>query len=688
MMKSLVHSIKHPPEPVKRLVKQAITRYGPVARWAARRARVVSRGPVLQSGLVGFFVGGRRLDLIASPTPEVSVIVVVERRADRVLATLRALATDRGPAIEVILVDNAAQGMVRSLLGRIEHATIIRTERRLPRAAAADLAVEAARGEFVAWLDADAMLAPGSLAAALATIRSRADVGAVVGSTIGQSERLEEAGNILWQDGSVESYGAGCDPSAPEYQFTRAVDFGAGAFLLARRTAVEREPAFWLLDRIKRSVDLRASGLETVYDPRVVAHRLGSSPAWSVDPAVVAGAVGAALEGQLARSEGNLLRARHRATGRHRVLHIEQRVPHITLGAGYPRSNRIVAELVQLGYFVTFYPMDRLFRSEKWADVYSSVDRSVEVMTDHSAATIGAFLAARAGYYDAILISRPPNMEAVQPFLSTIRVDGRPRIIYDAEALFTSRTIEQRRLEGKAPSPDEERAMIATEVALVAGSDAVLAVSEGDARNFAEHGIKDVRILSHCIDPTPTPRPFVDRSGFLFVGPVLFYGSPNADSIEWFATQIFPEIRRRLGDQTTFQVAGRNHATQLFPLEGNGVQFLGRVPDLTSVYDSARVFVAPTRFAAGIPLKCVEAAAHGVPIVMTALLANQLGWEPEVEVLVAETEAAFAEQCVRLYQDPDLWASIRTNALRRFETTYSPRVFAATLRATVGPPTE
>ena len=230
--------------------------------------------------------------------------------------------------------------------------------------------------------------------------------------------------------------------------------------------------------------------------------------------------------------------------------------------------------------------------------------------------------------------------------------------------------------------------MIAAEVALVAGSDAVLAVSEGDARSFAEHGIEDVRILSHCIDAAPTPRPFEDRSGFLFVGPVLFYGSPNADSIEWFATKIFPEVRSRLGDLATFQVAGTNHATQLFPLEGNGVHFLGRVPDLTSVYDSARVFVAPTRFAAGIPLKCVEAAAHGVPIVMTSLLANQLGWRAEVEVLVADSEADFAAQCVRLYHDADLWARIRANALQRFETTYSARTFADTLRATVGPRAE
>ena len=690
MLKSLIHSIKHPPEPVKRVVKAGLTRFGPSARRGASQARRAIQGPVLRSRLAIFLAGGRRLSFDPPVNPALTVIVVVEGRADLLLACLQALAVEVSEHVRVILVDNDARGTARRLLARIDHATLMRLDARRPRPEADRRALAGVDTEFVAWLDADSRVALGSVAAALAAVRSRPEVGAVGGKTIRRDAVIEAAGSILWQDGSTALYGAGRDPLDPTIMFTREVDFIAGGFLLTRRAPLptDLDPTTadgFLAERIMLSANLRAAGQITLYDPRAAVTRLGRSPH---HPQPEPSRLGDLLAGQLPRSDQNVLVARHRATGRHRVLHVEHRVPHITLGAGYPRANSIVEELVKLGYFVTFYPMDRLFRPEKWAGVHASVDRGVEVMIDHSAADLERFLAERADYYDAILISRPANMEVIQPFLPRERPVGRPRIVYDAEALFSIRTIEQLRHEGKEPSADEQRTLIAAEVGLVAQADAVLAVSETDARRFAEHGVQQVAILSHRIDPSPTPTPFEGRRGFLFVGPVLSYGSPNSDAIEWFANAIFPQIRDQLGDGVIFRSAGTNHATQLFPLEGHGVEFLGRVPDLTSVYDESRVFVAPTRFAAGIPLKCVEAAAHGIPIVATSLLARQLGWQVDEELLVADTAEDFARQSVRLHQDPDLWGRIRAGGLRRAEATYSGPIFAATLRDAVGVPPE
>jgi glycosyltransferase involved in cell wall biosynthesis len=98
------------------------------------------------------------------------------------------------------------------------------------------------------------------------------------------------------------------------------------------------------------------------------------------------------------------------------------------------------------------------------------------------------------------------------------------------------------------------------------------------------------------------------------------------------------------------------------------------------VYEQARVFVAPTRFAAGIPLKLCEAAAHGVPIVATSLLARQLGWHPETHLLTADTAEEFAAQCVRLYHDHDLWRHLRTNALRAVQADFDSTSFSDTVQ--------
>jgi glycosyltransferase involved in cell wall biosynthesis len=128
-----------------------------------------------------------------------------------------------------------------------------------------------------------------------------------------------------------------------------------------------------------------------------------------------------------------------------------------------------------------------------------------------------------------------------------------------------------------------------------------------------------------------------------------------------------------------FDVVGENDTDEIRRLTA-GVRMVGPVEDLTRSYDTHRVFVAPTRFAAGLPHKVHEAAARGVPVVATPLLAGQLGWRHDVEILSAETPRAFADSCVQLYNDAGLWSRIRENALTRLERDCSPERFLDSLR--------
>ncbi len=50
----------------------------------------------------------------------------------------------------------------------------------------------------------------------------------------------------------------------------------------------------------------------------------------------------------------------------------------------------------------------------------------------------------------------------------------------------------------------------------------------------------------------------------------------------------------------------------------------GYVPDLADYYQSCRVFVAPLRFGAGISYKLTEAMSHGIPSVVSPLVAEGL----------------------------------------------------------------
>jgi glycosyltransferase involved in cell wall biosynthesis len=99
--------------------------------------------------------------------------------------------------------------------------------------------------------------------------------------------------------------------------------------------------------------------------------------------------------------------------------------------------------------------------------------------------------------------------------------------------------------------------------------------------------------------------------------------------------------------------------------------------ELAPLFDESRVFIAPTRFASGIPLKCVEAASYGLPMVITNVLSKNLAWDAGHDHLAASHKDPnhFARECGRLYRDPDLWKTIRSHALERVRNFYSREVF-------------
>ena len=103
----------------------------------------------------------------------------------------------------------------------------------------------------------------------------------------------------------------------------------------------------------------------------------------------------------------------------------------------------------------------------------------------------------------------------------------------------------------------------------------------------------------------------------------------------------------------------------------------GPVADLAPLYNAHRVFVAPTRYAAGAPYKVLEAAASGLPVVATEVLRSELGWRSGQEILAARSDdpVSFAAGIVGLYRDEALWQSVCDGALRRVREDHDEAAF-------------
>jgi O-antigen biosynthesis protein len=635
--------------------------------------------------LESFLDSGAMLDLPNSIKPRISIVLVLFNRAELTLACLRSVVENHGENVEVIIVDNASTDSTTRLLDRLRGVRIIRNKENHHFLLGVNQAVRECRGEFVLLLNNDSQLLPGAIRNALTTIQTSPEIGAVGGKIILLDGTLQEAGSIVWQNGSCTGYGRGDSPFAPMYNFRRDVDYCSGAFLLTPRKTWERlggfdesfKPAYY--EETDYCMRLWQHGLRVVYEPSaaIIHYEFGS--AGSTD------AIGLQSEHQILfekrhhnvlqhRSKpgaDRLLASRSRDRKR-RVLFLDDRVPHLWLGSGFPRAHSFLRALIRQDCFVTLYPLARF--DDSWDVVYSDFPREIEVMNGWGRQMLESFLRTRHTYYSTIIVSRPHNMELLAP-IETTHPDWFKgvEVIYDAEALFASREVALRSLSGKAMTEDEEEQTYAEEIRLTSMANRVVAVSEPERRSFLSHGIEHVEVLGHSIEPSPSPKEFEKRSGILFVGAVHEEASPNGDSLIWFLTEIYPKVREALGD-IPVTIAGINESKRICELAKEPVRITGPVPSLEDFYGSHRLFIAPTRYAAGIPHKIHEAAANGLPVVTTPLLARQLDWTDH-ELAIAESAAAFSQQCIAVYNDPARWARLRNAALGRVRAECSPEGF-------------
>jgi O-antigen biosynthesis protein len=648
-----------------------------------------------QQELTAFLDSGRHLVLPTVETPRVSVVIVLHNQAELTFKCLESLVEALDAPCEIVLVDNASSDRTVDLLTRVEGVRLLPQSENLHFLRAANIGAAQARGEHLLFLNNDAQLKPGSVSAALALLDERARVGAVGGKVVLLDGRLQEAGSIIWSDGSCLGHGRGRDPGEAEFQFRREVDYCSGAFLMVRRSLFESlnglDPAYVpaYYEETDLCMRIRRAGHSVVYDPRVeiLHYEFGSADTQQTATSLMEAHrdVFVARHAQVLAAEHwpqgtRSLEARQRSGGQARILVIDDRIPVPSLGSGFPRARQLVHSLHEGGAFVSHYPV--ACPVVDFDESYAVLPREVEIVAGLGITGLAQFLRERAGFYHAVIVSRPHNMDRfllacreAPAFLATTR------LVYDAEAIFATREALRDEILGMASSPEDREVELTRELRMAEAAHCVLTVSDAEARRFRSAGCQDVRVLGHGIAAQPTPRAHAERRNLLFVGRLAEDGSPNADSVRWFVCEVMPRLDQRIGDGYSLDIVGSHSEGLVSALGSQRVTFHGRIEDIRDFYDRARVFVAPTRFSAGIPIKVQEAAAHGLPVVASELVAGQLGWGAGGELLSAPSADAFAEACARLYLDETLWNQTRQAALAAVARDCAPGTFQGVVQA-------
>jgi glycosyltransferase involved in cell wall biosynthesis len=211
----------------------------------------------------------------------------------------------------------------------------------------------------------------------------------------------------------------------------------------------------------------------------------------------------------------------------------------------------------------------------------------------------------------------------------------------------------------------------AIEVAAARAADITIAVSNDEKSAMLDLVPSAVVQVLPNVFRIPTTHPLgVDkRSDLFFVGG--FWHRPNGDAVTWFVEKIWPQIRSQM-PECRFRIAGSNPGEEVLSLaKVPGVEVLGFVPDLTPLFDSARVFIAPLRYGAGVKGKVGQSLVHGLPVVTTSIGAEGMNLRDGEHALIEDDPDSFAGEVVRLLRDDALWTRLQAQGRAFAQSNFS-----------------
>jgi O-antigen biosynthesis protein len=637
--------------------------------------------------------------------PVVSVIVPTYGQIEFTLRCLASIAEHQpGVPIEVIVIDDAwdwdqgqpDEGLTdadRPPLGRVRGTRLIRNETNLGYLRSCNKGAVVARGRYLYFLNNDTQVLPDWLEPMLGLLAERADVGAVGAKLLYPDGSLQEAGGIIWRDGSGWNFGRHEDAAKPIYNYVREVDYCSGAALMVKRSVFlgmggfdERyAPAYF--EDADLSFRLRQMGLRTLYQPAArVVHFEGVSHGRDVAVGIKAyqvanrrrfvGTWAPVLAAQHLPSGQNVFRARDRATQRGVVLVIDHLVPEPDRDAGSRTMAYFLSILVQAGLSVKFWPQN-LHYSPGYTNHLQQM--GIEVFYGPMQMPFVDWIKEHGNELDCILLSRP---SVAAEFLLPVRQHSRARVVFYGHDLHFYRMRQQGEVMHDENILRAADRMQRRESAVWRQVDLSLYPSEeeSDIAAALQPGCKFRSIVPYWFASFASQRSAPAGLEIIFVAG--FSHTPNEDAACWFVSEILPLIRQQV-PEAHLSIIGSNPSASVRALaddaeaavpsgdedvdtgdvvrnnpdrSGWGVAVFANVSDdeLSAAYARARVAVVPLRYGAGVKLKVVEALREGVPLVTTPVGTQGLPGIWQI-VAVAEEPTLFAAAVVALLLDDASW---------------------------------
>ncbi len=619
----------------------------------------------------------------------VSIIIPVFNHCQYTIRCLKAVIENTSLPFEVIVVDDASEDETSLFLKDIRGITVITNISNCGFVKACNCGAAAASGDYLLFLNNDTEVTAGWLEVMLRGFDDNL-TGIVGAKLVYPDGSLQEAGNIVWRDGTGWNYGRGDNPDLPQYNYLKEVDYCSGACLL-----ISKE--LWLLlggfdqrfapgyyEDTDLCFSVRARGLKVIYQPeaRVIHHEgatagrdttQGAKQYQQKNLSKFTEKWQVVLERDHSPGPDELYIARERGAKK-RVLVADYYIPVYDNDSESMRMFNLLKILKEIGYKVVYF----LENTTCDAPYAQTLQRNgIEVL--YGNIIFEEYLAKNGCFIDLVILSGP---NVAIKFIDHVKALSKARVIYDTVDLHFLRETRHAEIE-RDPTCKAEAVSLAAdwkqkELFLMNRADAVLVVSQAE-KNFLENEMMyrgKVWVVSGVHTLEDFYSDYEGRSGIVFIS--NFVHQPNEDGILWFAERVFPKLQEKI-PFLHLTIIGSHFTNRVKSLSSNSITVSGYVSDLRAYFQKAKVFICPLRYETGVKGKIGRSMSYGLPVVTTSIGAEGFGLLDGIDALIADNEDDFCIKVDKLYHDRSLWETLSTNGRDVIEKKFSSAVIRKNL---------
>lgn len=638
-------------------------------------------------------IGDIKPDNIAIPLhedPMVSVLIPIYGKLEYTLACLDSISKHLPKiSFEVLVLDDRSPDDSVEQLRKVKNINVVVNPENLGFTKSCNYGAKHAKGKFLFFLNNDTQVQAGWLDELYKTFNMFPGTGLVGSKLVYPDGSLQEAGGIIWQDGSAWNYGNKQRPDLPAFNYAREVDYVSGAAIMTPTDLFKElgmfderyAPAY--CEDSDFALTVRSAGYRVIYQPlSVVTHYEGVSSGTDVTSGIKSYQV---RNSKYMFEKWRDFLATHRPNGssseeekdrraNKRVLAIEHTTITPNRDAGSVSVFNILLLLREMDFQVTFIPEDNyLFEPENTTLLQKA---GIEVEYAPFTNSVETHLKQFGNRYDLVLLFRPGVVEKHAE--SVKKYCGKGKTLFYTHDIHYLRMLREAELLSDQIKLNEAKAMQVRELKAIESMDSTIVVSPAELEILKPQlPNSHFETLPLLLNVPGTEIKYADRSDFIFFG--SFVHPPNLDAVKYFVKEVMPLVRQRLPG-VRFHIVGNKTPEEITAMACEDIIVHGFVEDLDSLLGQMRLSIAPLRFGAGVKGKVGTALAAGLPSILTEIAAEGMGLTHSVNALIGSEASKLAELIIEAYQDEKLWNKLSTAGIRFANDNFGPYVSYGAIR--------